>query len=101
MRRRAPKKPGPKLNRDWVGLRVRLRREASNAYGVLPAGTEGVIKHYSSGRPRIEFMSDECPHCKVRIRISGMSRFDFDILTPKEDWPDTRGKGRHYEERRW
>lgn len=94
------KPPGPKLNRDWIGLRVRLRREATNAYATLAAGTEGEITGYSSGRPRIEFMSDECPKCKVRIRISGMSRLDFDILTPKEDWPDTRGKGRHYE-RRW
>ena len=36
---------GPKLNRDWIGLRVELRRAVGNAYGELPAGTKGVINY--------------------------------------------------------
>lgn len=85
---------GPKLNRDWVGLRVRLRREASNSLCTIPAGTEGVIDRYSVGRRAIGFEGDPCECCGVSVHISGLHRSDFVILTPQNEWKDTRGQGR-------
>lgn len=83
---------GPKLNRDWEGLSVRLLRPARNGYALLPAGTTGEIEGYS--RCGIVFVSEKCECCGVQIRISRMRRGDFEILTPSEEWPDTRGQGR-------
>ena len=80
---------GPQLNRDWVGLRVKLRRRVRNAYGSLPEGATGVIDGYS--RLGIRFESDSCKKCGLQLSISQMRREDFDILTPPEEWPDTRG----------
>lgn len=87
---------GPELNRDWVGLRVRLRRRASNSFNVIPAGTEGVVQSYSPGKSAIRFTGIPCSSCGVAVVISGMHRSDFEIITPESEWPDTRGKGRRY-----
>jgi len=87
---------GPKLNRDWVGLRVKLRRECANAHGTFPRGATGTVESYTGGKKGICFQMDECEHCHVALRVSGMRRHDFVILTPPEDWPDTRGRGKRY-----
>ncbi len=84
---------GPKLNRDWIGLRVKLRRRATNQHGTLPIGTVGFIDGYSAGR-QIRFEADSCKHCGFKPSISGMHRSDFAIMTPPDDWPDTQGRGR-------
>ena len=88
---------GPKLNRDWEGLRVKLTRSARNAYGTLAEGTVGVVTRY--GPTGIEFYADCCEACGFSPRISGMRRDDFVIITPEEEWPDTRGRGRNYQRR--
>ena len=83
---------GPKLNRDWVGLRVRPKRSVENRMCKLAPGIEGVVDHYS---PKgICFVADGCETCGSQPIVSHMSRFDFDILTPPDEWPDTRGQGR-------
>jgi hypothetical protein len=89
-------KLGPKLNRDWVGLRVRLLGKAQNQIGTIPAGTTGTIASYTGGRMGIRFEADACQHCGISMRVSGMVRRDFAILTPSSEWKDTRGKGRPY-----
>lgn len=85
---------GPKLNRDWIGLRVRTTREAQNMLCRIPAGTEGTVSSYSGGRTGIGFRGDPCDCCGVSVFIKGMQRSDFVILTPRDQWPDTRGQGR-------
>lgn len=85
---------GPKLNRDWVGLRVMLMRDAENAYGRIAANTTGTITAYSPGRRAIEFQADGCGSCGFRPTICAMPRHAFEILTPVDEWPDTRGQGR-------
>ena len=82
---------GPKLNRDWVGLRVELARTTGNSLAELPRGTEGRVDGYTCAG--ISFLADCCPTCGVRVRITGLRRGDVRILTPMEDWPDTRGQG--------
>lgn len=83
---------GPKLNRDWVGLRVRLKRPAKNGFGSLPAGTVGTVDGYSGVRG-IGIETDKCNCCGVSVFIVGLSRGDFEILTPESEWKDTRGRG--------
>jgi hypothetical protein len=81
---------GPKLNRDWIGLRVRLITENANGYARLQPGTEGYIRNYS---PKgIEFESDKCECCSVRVFMTRLQRSDVEIITPEEKWPDTRKK---------
>jgi hypothetical protein len=90
---------GPKLNRDWIGLRVKLKHRATNAMATLAAGTSGIVEGYSN--TGIYFESDPCEHCQVKIRVSQMRRHDFEILTPEEEWPNTQGQGRKKQHRMW
>lgn len=85
---------GPQLNRDWVGLRVRLNRDAKNMLCSIPLGTEGTVSSYSAGKSAISFTGDKCECCGVSVHISGLRRVDVDILTPLDEWKDTRGQGR-------
>jgi len=84
---------GPKLNRDWIGLRVTLRREAQNLVGVVARGARGEITEYTGGRRGIQFTPDGCSHCGCSIIISGLRREDFTILTPPEAWRNTQTQG--------
>ena len=84
--------PGPRLNRDWVGLRVATRNPAGNYYVKVPAGTEGEITSYSPGKAGIRVQFDPCETCGVAAFIAGFSRTQLDILTPHTEWPDTRGQ---------
>lgn len=77
---------GPKLNRDWIGLRVRLKRNAANSYVAFAAGTIGEVISYRGGRNGISFKSEPCPHCAASLIIAGMHRGDFDM----EDKRDRR-----------
>lgn len=83
---------GPKLNRDWVRLRVKLGRSASTQFATIAAGTLGTIAAYSGAG--IRFEADPCEHCRCSLIISHMHRDDFTIVTSPDDWRDTRGKGR-------
>lgn len=85
---------GPKLQRDWVGLRVRLLKSTQNSLVRIPAGTTGVIDACHKGKVR--FIGDPCKCCGVSVVITGMRVRDFGILTPPDEWPDTTGKGRNY-----
>jgi len=83
---------GPKLNRDWIGLRVIFLKDQGNGYGKLPAGTEGTVRTYNN--KGIEFESDKCECCGVKIFMTRLQRCDVEVLTPEEEWPDTR-KGKN------
>lgn len=85
---------GPKLNRDWIGLRVKLVREARNRSGTIAEGTAGVITNYVAGGLGIRFEADTCEYCQCGLGVVGMHREDFVILTPPDEWPDTRERGR-------
>ena len=83
---------GPKLNRDWVGLRVKNHETIRNGCAKVEKGSTGTIIRYPSTGIIVEF--DSCKTCKVAPIFSRMHRMDFLILTPMAEWPDTRGKGR-------
>ena len=82
---------GPVLLRDWHGLRVELRRAAENQLARLPIGTTGVIRRSGRG---LTFVTNACDTCGVQVLISNMRPDDFTVLTPRDEWPDTRGQGR-------
>lgn len=85
---------GPELNRDWIGLRVRLLGEVQTFLCKIPSGTKGTIGAYGAGRRGIRFDADPCIVCGVAASSLGLKRRDFRILSREEDWPDTRGRGR-------
>jgi hypothetical protein len=85
---------GPKLNRDWVGLRVQLVHRAENSLGTIAGGTTGTITSYDSGHMRIRFEATPCEKCQCAFAVAGMYRRDFVILTPRGKWKNTQGKGR-------
>ena len=84
---------GPKLNRDWIGLRVMLVRQAENMLGTLAEGTTGKVTSYAHGQRQIRFEADPCEHCRCAFAIAGLARGNFVILTPPEEWKNTQGKG--------
>ena len=82
---------GPKLKRDWVGLRVRARRDIQIVHGIAPKGTHGVVDGYYHGCVVIfEAMgADDMP-----LRITQVQCYSLEVVTPPEEWPNTEGDGR-------
>jgi hypothetical protein len=72
----------PKLLSECRSLRVRLRREASNRFGVIPRGTAGTLDKYpASSWERLEFTADKCEHCGLALSVSRLSWRDFEVLS--------------------
>ncbi|GKL08908.1 hypothetical protein NUBL21990_43780 [Klebsiella pneumoniae] len=49
----------------------------------LPTGTEGEVRKRGRG---LEFTSDACECCGVQVRISRMSRDDFELIELAEQF---------------
>lgn len=81
---------GPKLNRDWVGLTVRLTRRVTTQLVTHPAGTRGTVTQYAGYG--IEFTADKCDCCGAQARVIRLARADVQIITARQDWPDTRAR---------
>jgi hypothetical protein len=47
-----------------------------NGYMLIPAGTQGVIRH-GSRWTKLMFQADKCECCGVQIRINGCDKKDF------------------------
>lgn len=84
-------KHGPDLNRDWVGLRVATNRPVKNRLVEVPTASAGTVSAYSPGSSAITVRFDPCDHCGIAAVVSGLVRASLVILTPKEDWLDTKG----------
>jgi len=85
---------GPKLKRDWVGLRVSLRGSHKNGHARFPEGMTGTITRFTSGRRHFEFTADKCEHCGIQLSICGLYEDSFTILTPRAEWKDTSASKR-------
>jgi len=72
----------PKRKKDWVGLRVRSRKDLRNALGKIPAGTIFTVNRNYAG---LQLESDPCPHCGVRFFITKVSERDVTIIEEEED----------------
>lgn len=74
----------PKLQRDWWGCRVRLRRDVTTGAVIIPAGRVGTVSNVGGGIININF--DACQCCKVspRLRLKVVeARDDFEFVEPR------------------
>lgn len=75
----------PRLKRDWVGRKVRTRRELRNGMGVIPAGTVAIVTYNRSG---LSLSTDPCGSCGVRVLINRVPEHDVELLPkPSGDAP--------------
>lgn len=72
----------PRLKRDWVGRKVRTRRELRNGMGIIPAGTVVTVTSNHSG---LSLSTDSCGSCGVRVLISKVPERDVDLLPKTSD----------------
>lgn len=79
----------PKRMYEWHNAIVELARPAANSLGELPAGTRGVVRKAGRG---LDFKSDPCPHCGLRVNISAMRPDHFIIIELAPNEP-VRGNG--------
>jgi hypothetical protein len=71
--------PGwPRLQRDWVGLRVKLKRRLWSGLMTIPAGTVCTVVETTIGRCRLT--TDACPACGVAVHISRVAPFDLTLV---------------------
>lgn len=67
----------PRLKRDWVGRKVRTRRELRNGIFSIPLGTVCTVSYNHSG---LSLNTDPCGSCGVRLFISKVSESDVELL---------------------
>jgi len=72
----------PKRKKDWVGLRVRSRKDLQNSLGKIPAGTIFTVDRNYAG---LYLTSDPCPHCGVRFFIIKVPEREVTIIEEEED----------------
>lgn len=72
----------PRLKRDWVGLRVVSCVPLSNGLARLPAGTFWRVKRNYGG---LELVSEPCPTCGIRLRITRVPERDVNIVESDDD----------------
>lgn len=87
-----PGDQGPKLNRDWAGLRVRTVCKLRNGMCVLPKGYMATVLYY--GPKGIEIEADACLECSARKIVTCCRRDQFEIVTPKSEWKDSSASGK-------
>ncbi len=66
-----------KYKRDWIGLKVRALVELKNSWCIIPKGTLLTVSRSWGG---LHLVSDPCPHCGVRIRISKVKESHVEII---------------------
>lgn len=71
-----PIKP-PKLRRDWIGKKVRLRKELRTSLLVIQADTVCTVKYAHRGA---ELITDPCACCGVRVHIRKAGWDDLEFL---------------------
>lgn len=68
----------PRLKRDWVGRRVRARRQLETGQVIVPGGALGIVRYKKPGTTTIAF--DACLHCGVQpiVRVDDVGEaFEF------------------------
>lgn len=73
-------KPWPKRLMDCTKHRARLKREAANFYGRIPAGTIGTLGNASRWTD-LTFTADPCDHCGQRLSVSGLTKDALELIT--------------------
>jgi len=69
--------------KSMIGRRVRTTAELRNNWTIIPEGTVLVIE---GSTPRadvtdgVALVGEPCPHCSVRVRITGVTARHFEVL---------------------
>jgi len=72
-------RPGwPRLQRDWIGLRVESKRRMSNCNGSVPAGRHATILSVFRGTLYLEF--EKCSACGCDQSMNRVSHLAVDLL---------------------
>lgn len=81
----------PKLLRQWVGLRCKLRREIRTGHQIAPAGMLVTVGSTTVGR--LHCTSEPCAHCGVRFFVRMLMPCDLEPIerVSPEDPPRKRG----------
>ncbi len=72
----------PKLKRDWVGRKVRTRRELRNGYVTIPVGTVCTVTYNHSG---LSLSTDACGACGVQCHIAKVPEHGVELLPADTD----------------
>lgn len=67
----------PKLRRDWVGQKVRLKRALSTSVMVVPVGTVCTVRYAHNGA---DLTTEPCGCCGVKIHVSKVGWSDLEFL---------------------
>ncbi len=67
----------PRLKRDWIGRKVRVRRTMVNGLMEIPAGAIATVRKNLGG---LDLTSEPCPHCGIKINIRKVKEFDVELL---------------------
>ena len=69
----------PPRRAEMPGVRVRFARTLANHDGPVTAGTLGTINTTRSAWS-FEVLTDPCPHCQLRRKITCVDRNDVELL---------------------
>jgi hypothetical protein len=87
----ASKEGIPRLKRDWIGRKVRTRREIRNGLGSVPAGT---VMNVTDNRAGLALETKKCDCCGVRFYVRRVAEADVDLLPEGDPTPLGLGVGR-------
>lgn len=71
----------PRLKRDWVGRRVRVKRELRNGNMVVSPGAIATVTQFYRG---LRLESEPCEHCGVGVSITQVPEHAVDLLVDKQ-----------------
>jgi len=64
-------------DREFRGRKVKTTRVLTNGWCIIPLGTVCTVTGKFGG---LDFVSDPCPQCGVRVNISRVSPEDVDLV---------------------
>ena len=69
----------PRVQRDWVGMRIKITRDMQNGFVSVKAGHKGEINSVTH-KYAIRINLDGCGHCNVAPSFSRVSWRDLEIV---------------------
>lgn len=69
--------PGKKRIGDWLGLRVKLKREMTNGYATFPVGAQAVVQGTGNG---LHLKFDPCQCCGIAGHITRIHGRDVEVI---------------------
>lgn len=71
--------PGGKFIREWNGKKIRTKRDLTNGWGTVKAGTVCTVSG-GIGGVGLTLKADSCPCCGLRALISRVHSSDVEVV---------------------